>query len=44
MALEREFNLRFSAKEASESVAIRPILDLLAAKMSAPKGDVAWKP
>jgi acyl carrier protein len=32
MALEREFNVRLNAKEASQSVAIRPILDLLEAK------------
>jgi len=44
MALEREFNIRMSAKEASESVAIRPILDLLMAKLGkGDRGDVAWK-
>jgi acyl carrier protein len=32
MALENEFNVRLSAKEASQSVAIRPILDLLETK------------
>jgi hypothetical protein len=33
MALETEFDVRFSAKEAGESVAIRPILDLLTVKL-----------
>jgi acyl carrier protein len=32
MALENEFNVRLNAKEASLSVAIRPILDLLETK------------
>jgi len=35
MALEREFNIRLNAKEASQSVAIRPILDLLETKLAA---------
>jgi acyl carrier protein len=33
MALEREFNIRLDAKEASESVAICPLLDLLTIKL-----------
>jgi hypothetical protein len=33
MALEREFNVRLNSKEAGQSVAIRPILDLLETKL-----------
>jgi acyl carrier protein len=34
MALENEFKVRLNAKEASQSVAIRPILDLLEIKLN----------
>lgn len=34
MALENEFQVRLNAKEASQSVAIRPILDLLEIKLN----------
>jgi acyl carrier protein len=37
MALEREFDVRLNAREASQSVAIRSILDLLEAKCSVSK-------
>jgi len=40
MALEREFNVRLNAKEASQSVAIRPVLDLLETKLKT-RGDPA---
>jgi acyl carrier protein len=33
MTLEREFNVRLSAREASESIAIRPVLDVLENKL-----------
>jgi len=33
MALEREFDVRFNAKDASQAVAIRPILDILTPKL-----------
>jgi acyl carrier protein len=35
MALENEFNVRLNARQASEAVAIPPILDVLRKKMSA---------
>ena len=35
MSLEREFNIRLNAKEASQAIALRPILDLLTAKTTA---------
>lgn len=48
MALEREFGVRLNAKEASESIAIRPILDLLDAKTDGHQGrfsgHTGWKP
>jgi acyl carrier protein len=37
LALEQEFDVRLTAKEASQSVAIRPILDLLESKIDAPR-------
>jgi acyl carrier protein len=48
MALERKFNVRLNSKEASQSVAIRPILDLLEAKLTGhprrSSEDTSWKP
>lgn len=42
MAIENEFSVRLNAKEASQSVAIRPILDLLERKRDQP-GRHQWK-
>jgi acyl carrier protein len=36
MALENEFSVRLNAREASQSVAVRPILDLLERKSNQP--------
>ena len=48
MALETEFGVRLNAEEASQSVAIRPILDLLDAKSGGHQtrfaGHAGWKP
>ncbi len=48
IALETEFDVRLDDKEASQSTAIRPILDLLEAKAgqasgAAPAEDAGWK-
>ncbi len=37
LALEHEFNVRLTAREASRAVAIRPILDLLESKNDPPR-------
>jgi acyl carrier protein len=48
MALEGEFKVRLNAKEASQSVAVRPILDLLEAKLDGGQrrcsDEMRWKP
>ena len=47
MTIEREFSVRLNAKEVSQTVAIRPILDLLEAKVGHQgrlSGDARWKP
>src|SRR5438874_7561439 len=47
VALEMEFGVRLNAKEASQSIAIRPILDLLEAKSAGQRerfsGNINWK-
>jgi acyl carrier protein len=47
LTIEREFSVHLNSKEVSQSVAIRPILDLLEAKLQGDRrfsGDISWKP
>jgi acyl carrier protein len=48
LAIEREFSVHLNSKEVSQSVAIRPILDLVEAKLQGDQrqfsGDISWKP